>query len=73
MIRSATHATDDFHTVLSDQSALHIRGEYRNLSAFDNSGLDNAVLLAGVVPEPASAALLLGGLVLIGVAGRRTH
>lgn len=66
------HATDDdFHTVLSDLSALYIRGEYRNLTGFDNSGLDNVVLLAGVVPEPSPVALLLGGMALIGVAARR--
>lgn len=61
----------DFATVLGDLTALHIRGEYRNVASSDNSRLDNVFLVAGPVPEPATLAMMAGGLALLGVAARR--
>jgi hypothetical protein len=43
------------------------------VSAFDSSRLDNVFLTAAPVPEPTSAALLLAGLALTGIAARRRH
>lgn len=60
-------STADLQGVLSSLGALRIRGDYRQ--SIDATGLDNVVLSA--VPEPASAALLAAGALLVGWRARR--
>lgn len=66
-VTGPTASTADLQGVLSSLSALRIRGDYRQ--SIDATGLDNVVLSA--VPEPASAALLAAGALLVGWRARR--
>lgn len=60
-----------FAQVLASVSEFRIRGDYQ--AAFETTGIDNVVLTAAPVPEPAAAWLLSAGLGLLASRARKRH